>query len=373
MAGLGLAAQPLQPWGTVPLADGDWRDLVGLVSEHRLQGLLARACDDGVLPTTQAQRAHARERHREALGHVLRVEALLLAAVRCLTEAGIDHRVLKGAAVARLDYPDPTLRLYGDVDLLVPAAQLAAAVEALGSLGARRTTPPVGASFERRFAKGVDLRLENSLEIDVHRSLAREPFGVFIATERLFAQPSAFELDGAVLPAMDRACRFLHACLHAGVGDVRPGLVAVRDVAQLLASPELDDVEVWTAARTWRACAVVREAVALAEAQLGFVTRRPLVDLARAHVVTPTERRALAAARAATGRQLRLSLVTVRMLPTLRDRVAYLAPLAWPSGAFVGSRGGRIAGWRRSMWSAGQAWASSRPRAKASRRAGRMS
>ena len=54
-----------------------------------------------------------------------------------LNAAGIEFRVLKGCATAHLDYPDPSLRLTSDVDLLVRQGQLGAATEVLRLLDCR--------------------------------------------------------------------------------------------------------------------------------------------------------------------------------------------------------------------------------------------
>ena len=47
-----------------------------------------------------------------------------LGAFAVLGAAGIDVRALKGPAVGRLEYPDPSWRAYGDVDLLVPGDEV---------------------------------------------------------------------------------------------------------------------------------------------------------------------------------------------------------------------------------------------------------
>ena len=48
---------------------------------------------------------------------------MLLRALEVLAAAGIPSRVLKGVALAHTAYPQPELRVFGDVDLLVPSAR----------------------------------------------------------------------------------------------------------------------------------------------------------------------------------------------------------------------------------------------------------
>ena len=54
----------------------------------------------------------------------LRLERVALDVTADLAAAGIETRLLKGAATARLDYDDPSWRSFGDVDLLVRVRRL---------------------------------------------------------------------------------------------------------------------------------------------------------------------------------------------------------------------------------------------------------
>ncbi len=58
-----------------------------------------------------------------------------------LDDAGIDLRLLKGPALAALDYPDVQQRPTGDLDLLVRAEQIDRAVEVLVAAGGTWTDP----------------------------------------------------------------------------------------------------------------------------------------------------------------------------------------------------------------------------------------
>ena len=49
----------------------------------------------------------------------VQLERVLLETVAELDALGAEFRVLKGTAVAHLDYPDPSWRGFGDIDLLV--------------------------------------------------------------------------------------------------------------------------------------------------------------------------------------------------------------------------------------------------------------
>ncbi|MCP6423258.1 nucleotidyltransferase family protein, partial [Klebsiella pneumoniae] len=84
-------------------------------------------------------------------------------------------------------YPSPALRSYGDIDLLVRAGQLAAAVDALAGAGAHRHHAEAHAGFDRRFAKAVGLTGPHGVAIDLHRTLVVGPAGFLIDLDDLFA------------------------------------------------------------------------------------------------------------------------------------------------------------------------------------------
>ncbi len=108
------------------------------IKHERIPGLLVRAILDGALAATPEQTEEAVLAHRASMVTALALEATLIRTAAVLQGAGIDYRVLKGTGVAHLDYPDPSLRSFGDVDLLVRSSQFDAAVEALVAVGHRR-------------------------------------------------------------------------------------------------------------------------------------------------------------------------------------------------------------------------------------------
>ena len=105
-----------------PLPAADFDDLHAPVRRQRLTGLLWAAVRQGAMPVTQDAGGARRVGHVESLAGVLALEHLLLDSVATLTAAEIPTRVLKGPVVAHLDYPDPTWRTFGDIDLLVRGA-----------------------------------------------------------------------------------------------------------------------------------------------------------------------------------------------------------------------------------------------------------
>ena len=328
VAGLDLGSD-LQP-PAHPLAPPAWSALLATVRAQRLEGLLAVATHRSWWPATPEQQAEAADAHRAAMALALTLERRLLALAELFDERALRWRVLKGPAVAHLDHPDPALRSFGDLDLLVAGDDLAAAMALLTGLGGTRRYAPPSPAFDRRFGKGSAWRLPDGAEVDLHRTLALGPFGLALDPEDLLRPPpDTFVVAGRPLPALTRSDRFLHACYHAALGQDPPRLSAVRDVAVLLPD-EADARRALARARTWRGEAVVARALVLATDLLGW--RRPddpLLGWAAELRPTARDRRWLAAHAGPRRSSRARTVLAVEGLTGLRDRVAYARSL-WP-------------------------------------------
>ena len=134
--------------------------LLAECERERLTGLLARAVRDGQVVVGDDQRARLEDVFRAWLTHALRVEQVLLGVTRELDRAAIESRVLKGVAFSHTAYPDPSDRVFADVDLLVPGHELRRAAEVLGRrFDAPRAQPELRPGFDDRFGKEVMMRV----------------------------------------------------------------------------------------------------------------------------------------------------------------------------------------------------------------------
>jgi hypothetical protein len=335
-----------------PIADVDFSVLVTACSINRLCGLLARAIDNGRLAVTDEQRVRAFEAAaRAATGDLLR-ERLLVEAVSLLAARGIEARVLKGAAAAHLDAEDPSLRSFGDVDLLVRPDVYDSAVAALQENGFSRRFPEPRPGFDARFGKGVAM-YRGIDEVDLHRTLSPGPFGLWIRLPDLWAPGDTFIVRGHVLATPDACTRFLHACYHAILGGTTPRIAALRDAALIAASPAFDPVRMASMASRWRGTVVVRRATDSVETVLGV----HLAEVRAAIGSGPDpahQRRALGAYEVdGRGRYSRQAVAALRSLPTWRDRLAYTTALLAPQRDYVAGRHrSRSARWRHALMSA---------------------
>jgi len=338
---LGLVAHglPATPSGLPdrPLPDDEWGGLRSALRHQRLTGQAVAAADAGALPVTDLQRAELEEEHVAAMAHVLRLERALLHVDQVLRAADVPFVVLKGTAVAHLDYPDPAQRAFGDNDVLLSSDRFAEGVALLIEDGHERPAAEIGPGFDVRFGKGATL-VGDLAELDVHRTLAMGPFGLLVRLDELWADLAPFELGGRRLLALGTEQRYLHACFHAVVGNADRRVLPYRDVAEMLLFGEHDVARLRELAASWSAEAVLARAVTETWGALGITETGPLVEWARTRIPTPREQRLLRvygpdasyAAKALAG---------LTVLPGWRDRRDYVRMLLLPGDQALAVRG----------------------------------
>jgi hypothetical protein len=335
-------------WPTASLNDDAWDRLLRVVRDQRLAGLLVQSIDGGALPATDAQYAQARVEHALGVGRVLLIERDALAVLAVLSAAGVRARVLKGPAVAHLDYPDPALRLYVDLDLIVPSAEFDRAVAALTAAGRVRWFRQPRPGFDQRFSKGTSFVSPEQPEIDLHRTFVMGPFGLRVRLDDVWGTGSTFRLGEVDVEGLAPDLRFLHACFHAALGDVVPRLVPQRDVAQMLQNGNLDLARVHLLMRSWQAEAVVARAVSHTWRTLRLSDGSPLADWALRYRPSARSLRELTLYTDPKRSYASMSLAALRAVPGLRDKAAFAFALTFPDRSYVD---GRYAGpWARWWW-----------------------
>ena len=253
--GLGSPTPPVEldePAAAGALAQARFHHLSGFFAAAVLAGVVV--ADDESLWAALWQQWH------DELVTCVRLEALAVRTGELLDTAGIRWRLTKGAALAHLDYPDPGVRTFGDVDLVIHPSDWSTAFRLLSTRGYRREVPTIPGGYDDRYGKGATLTTGEGLEVDLHRRFAIGRFGVTTRTEALFGSSDAIELAGRAIPVLDPPGRLLHACFHAALGGFR-GLRAFRDVAQLILVTSADWEATFEVARSWRAEAVVACAI----------------------------------------------------------------------------------------------------------------
>jgi hypothetical protein len=313
-----------------------WPLVLSGTNLQRLTGLALAAYESGDLELADPQAEELLRHHRAAMVGALMIERLLLELSAELASAGVRAVVLKGPAVAHAVYPDPSMRPFGDLDLLVSGADWRGACEVLRSAGIARDLPEPRPGFDERFGKAATHSHPSGLQVDLHRTLVLGPFGLWLDPGELLRHTETFELAGRRLERLDRTGMLLNAALHAGLGASPPLLLPIRDVAQAAADPGVDweRLEGW--ASRWHLRAPLAHAFAAASRELGA----GLPPSARRIAAAPLDRTEGRAMRAYT--ELRssggMALSATRAIPGVRAKTAYVMGLLLPSREFLRAR-----------------------------------
>jgi hypothetical protein len=151
--------------------------------------------------------------------HLAREE--LLRVLRRLQEHGLIGMPFKGPALAESVYGDLSLRVFGDLDILVPPDQVLKAKAALMSLGYQ--TPLSLNRAEERLYLRTDCEYHFSRPtpgggislVEVHWGILPPAFAVSLDADLLWRNASEVEVEGARYALMSPANQFLAMCLHA--------------------------------------------------------------------------------------------------------------------------------------------------------------
>lgn len=336
VAAHGLSGTELElPKAALP--DGAFHGLQREVRDERLGGPFWAAISSGALPVTRSQLAHARRLHHRSLAGVLALDELLLHSILRLQRAGIPHRALKGSAVAHLDYPDAAQRLYGDVDLLVPAHLFDEAIRVLSHGGGRRRYPEPRPGFDRRFGKGVCVEMPNGLELDLHRTFSMGPFGVSLDLEALWSRPQSFSLACVTIDALPVEARAVEAAYQAVLGNRGVKLVPLRDLAQIILAGDLDLDRLRALMRASDGEAVVARAVREAWHHLGIADVLAITAWAEEYIEDRRNRTALASYGTDSTYAGR-SFATIRALTSWSDRTRFVTAMVLPQRSYLEGR-----------------------------------
>ena len=330
VARIGLEPSPT-PIISTPLSGPEWDRFVDGVWHHRLGGFLLEGIRRGLVAVSDDQHAAVLHLQRDRMVRSLHLDHLLSTALNELDSAGIDVRVVKGPTHAALLYPDPSLRPYSDIDLLVRGAQFADAVAALGAVGITRPDGELADGFDEHFGKGATLHAPSGFCIDLHRTFLSGPFAFTVDIEALFATTATVELLGRTVRTLPPEERLVHCAFHATLSDLEPRLITVRDVVQAATAAELDVERLYTVATAWQARGALARAVDQAWTTLRPAVSPPLVDWARHYRPSVPERIAIASYRTRSHRWWWQSLAGVPYVDGWRRRATYLRAIA-PGG-----------------------------------------
>jgi hypothetical protein len=286
---------------------------------------------------------------------VVSLERRLVEFVGALQAMGVAAVVLKGPALAHTFYPNPSLRTYGDVDVLVRAEDWATACSALGELGFSRILPEPRPGFDQRFGKGAAFRDEEGIEIDLHRTLAMGAFGLWIEPAELFEGLADLRLGGTTFRRLDDTLSLLHVGVHASIGRPGPLLMPLRDVVQVAWAGEIDWDRLRALAARWRLSVPIGHALRTAAEVLEARIPEGAGQLSSARPGR-LERRVFTAYTTKRATRGGIALSTLWGIRGLRAKAAYLRALLVPDRQFLEARSGGATASYRSRWKTPIRW-----------------
>lgn len=159
----------------------DWTRFQAMVRRHRVQGLVHRALRTaGVSPPSPARETLAGWARGIALQNVA-MAAEYVALDDAFAAAGIPRLFVKGLTLARLAYGDLGVKTNHDIDILVAADDLAAAVPVIEARGYRLVVPADRARIVawHRFSKESSWKhVDTGRMIDLHTALTDSPLSL---------------------------------------------------------------------------------------------------------------------------------------------------------------------------------------------------
>jgi len=324
--------------------------VVAHLTNQRLTGVLQYGVSSGQVVLPEPARGALSDAHLRATVLVLSLERRLLEVASTLRAAGVDAVVLKGPSLA--PFYGPVVRTYGDLDLLVPVAGWRAALAAIEGLGFVRLIPEPRRGFDERFGKGASHADPEGYEVDLHRTLALGPFGLWLDPDELAAGSVEFFVRDASFRRLSDTHALLHVCLHAALGRQPPQLLPLRDVLQVAYRGSVAWDELSSLARRWRLGAPLAWAFEAAATTFGVPLPQPVLDL---DLPEPSLRERLALRAHVTERRDAggIELTTLLAIGGVSGKAAYVRALLLPDRSF---RTARASDGNRSRWRRPLAW-----------------
>lgn len=267
----GLASQPL---------DWDWfkkiveRNQIVPLAYHNLRGTLSDVYHGKIL---KSFRDSALAQTRNAMSQA----AELVRVSESVRSAGLEMTSLKGLALSVVAYGNLTMRSAGDIDLLVPPAQVLEVERVLLGLGYKRFEPGAKLTPRRmkhylRYYKNFTYLSEKGPPLELHwRLFLNTP--MLKGEEIRFPPTMPVTVGPGVVATLDRNELFLYLCAHGAIHGW-PILKWIADIGALLSVMTAEDLaDIAVQADEQGLMAELRSALILVD--LFLAIERPMVEL----------------------------------------------------------------------------------------------
>jgi hypothetical protein len=195
------------------------------------------------VPVQKFYYLHQLTRRRNSKAYDQLAEVLLR-----LNHQRVEAMVLKGAALAQVVYPDPGLRPFSDIDILVRRRDAETAHALLNGLGYRLNywggaiDPPSSTDLRFRSARQYFHENRDYLSIDLYWQLGRYPYVVPLDYAALWERASRVTLGNVPARVLSPEDMVLHLSLEfiLGVWYGVPEVKYLRDIAEVVHRQDVD-------------------------------------------------------------------------------------------------------------------------------------
>jgi len=212
----------------------DWSQLLILAEEHGLLGHLALrlgALENDLVPAET--KATLVERHRAQVFSTLQLTAELFHVLDLFAAKSIAALVVKGPVLAMHAYGDPTMRSYGDLDLLVRQRDIGLATECLESADFLPTVSFTAINTGKIPGLYLFSKPNAKLLVELHNDFTLRYFPRPLPLETLFARSTLVTVDDRGVPALTVEDELVYICVH-GATHFWDRLSWIADVAALI-------------------------------------------------------------------------------------------------------------------------------------------
>lgn len=212
----------------------DWPRLLLLAEEHGVIGQLAAGLNHAnaaVVPLEIKQSLV--ERRRAQNFQTLRLIAELFRLLDIFGEQEISALAIKGPVLAARAYADPSVRTYGDLDLLVQQSDIRRATELMVASGYQPAVPLNAIDAGKVPGQYLFSKTDSKLLVELHNDLTLRYFPRPLPIEDFFAGQVRLRLDGHEVPAPCVEDELVLICIH-GAKHFWERLSWIADVAGLV-------------------------------------------------------------------------------------------------------------------------------------------
>ena len=225
----------------------DWPRLLLLAEDHGVIAHVAVCLNDYSAPSAPTEIKKTLDERRRAQNILtLGLTAELFRLLDVFAACGISALVIKGPVLAVQAYGDPSMRSYGDLDLLVRQQDVRRATELMTASGYGAAVPLEAIDAGKIPGQYLFTKTDSKLLVELHNDRTLRYFPRPLLIEDLFARQLSVRIDSRKVPSPCLEDQLVLICVH-GAKHFWERLSCIADVAGLISRQEDLDWERTTA------------------------------------------------------------------------------------------------------------------------------